>query len=623
MEEEWGYAVLDEGHKIKNPDTRVTRACKEIRTRHRIILSGTPIQNNLKELWSLFDFVLPGHLGDLPSFRESFEIPIREGGHKNADEYKIRFAQECTNILKKEIHDFLLRRLKISCLQDLPKKSEHVLICRMTDGQKQYYLNYLASEDVQAIISRKKHAFAGLSVLRAIANHPDICSSDTWQFQREGHKYGDIDYSGKLVVLMDMLKDYKKYGHRTLIFSQSVKMLDIIQSAVRTAGITFLRLDGSTPIKERSDMVHKFNGSNIDCFMLTTRTGGLGVNLTGADRVVIFDPDWNPSTDQQALQRSWRIGQQREVVVTRLLSAGTIEEKIYHRQLYKTALANKVIDPGSVTIGKGEHYDDETIRDFFTFTKTVDENGNEVDGGRIATIAGVGNLTGSRYRRDLMKQATKELEDGAGAGASVVRRDDITISSDSQSGSVQNGKENNPEAKFIKQIFSSDSQEGSIVKIPKATVTHAGSNGMTYGLEQYIEDQVAARVADLKRKRKIAQEIAVGEQISWTGKYGDIGKPKPTLRIKDKRPIRTQLLEFMRKEKYKGAVPIDDILQWCRDRNIVEKGSEEQRQVKAAVNELSIRDPGSSRTRLLKEKFGGPGKVVSEIDKRKTKAAKK
>lgn len=195
---EWGYVVLDEGHKIRNPDTKVALNCKSLRTVHRIILSGTPIQNNLTELWSLFDFILPGRLGDLPTFREQFEAPIRSGGFKNANNTEVLTASTCAKVLREMIGPYLLRRLKLHVLKDLPGKEEQIIRCKLTKSQEAKYLEYLDSPEVHDIRSGKMNSLGGISTLRKICNHPDLANRE--ELQRVGSVLG---YPRLMLIVLD------------------------------------------------------------------------------------------------------------------------------------------------------------------------------------------------------------------------------------------------------------------------------------------------------------------------------------------------------------------------------------------------------------------------------------
>ncbi|CAD5235186.1 unnamed protein product [Bursaphelenchus xylophilus] len=345
----WHYAILDEGHKIRNPDTKVTMSIKEIRTPHRILLSASPMQNNLKELWSLVDFVYPGRLGALKEFNDRFAIPITQGGLASASKTQLRVAYKCACILRDAINPYMLRRMKkdVEMVLNLPEKTEQVLFCDITEYQRNLYKEYLASRECKSVLSGQMHPFAGLIVLRKLCNHPDLVTGSPGV--RTGEKSDDSDFgntsrSGKLHVAESLLALWKHQGHKVLLFTQSKQMLTILEKMVIMQGYNYLRMDGGTPIGARQGMVKRFNETpDIFVFLLTTRVGGLGLNLTGANRVLIFDPDWNPSTDTQARERAYRIGQNRRVTIYRLMTSGTIEEKIYQRQVFKQFLSDRVL----------------------------------------------------------------------------------------------------------------------------------------------------------------------------------------------------------------------------------------------------------------------------------------
>ena len=343
----WEYAVLDEGHKIRNPNAAITLYCKELRTPNRIILSGTPMQNNLIELWSLFDFIFPMRLSNLVDFRNQFDIPIRIGGYANASNLQIQTATKCAETLKDAISPYLLQRMKSDVAADLPKKTERVLFCKLTKTQRDAYEAFLRGEDVGSIMNGKRQVLYGVDILRKICNHPDLQDHKNLSM-KIGYNYGSGSKSGKMVVVKELLDLWRKSGHKTLLFAQHRIMLDILETYIQgIEGLNYRRMDGTTPIASRQALVDEFNlNPEVHVFLLTTKVGGLGVNLTGADRVIIYDPDWNPSTDIQARERAWRLGQKRDVEIYRLMVAGTIEEKIFHRQIFKQFLTNKILkDP--------------------------------------------------------------------------------------------------------------------------------------------------------------------------------------------------------------------------------------------------------------------------------------
>ncbi|KAH3872046.1 hypothetical protein DPMN_035259 [Dreissena polymorpha] len=351
----WHYIILDEGHKIRNPDVQATLVCKQFRTPHRIILSGSPIQNNLKELWSLMDFVFPGKLGTLPDFMQHLAVPIVQGGYSNATDVQVQAAYKCACVLRDTINPYLLRRMKadVKLAVNLPGKNEQVLFCRLSKDQREVYEEYLASRECSEILRGRLLVFSGLIQLRKICNHPDLATGGPRVFKGDNTgsdpalEYGYWRRAGKMIVVDALLKMWKKQGHRALLFTQSKQMLDVLEKYVQEKGYSYVRMDGGTGISSRQPLVQRYNtDESIYLFLLTTRVGGLGINLVGANRIIIYDPDWNPSTDMQARERAWRIGQKRQVTIYRLLTTGTIEEKIYHRQIFKQFLTNRVLkDP--------------------------------------------------------------------------------------------------------------------------------------------------------------------------------------------------------------------------------------------------------------------------------------
>ncbi|NXE16402.1 ERCC6 protein, partial [Lophotis ruficrista] len=227
---DWHYVILDEGHKIRNPNAAVTLACKQFRTPHRIILSGSPMQNNLKELWSLFDFIFPGKLGTLPVFMEQFSVPITMGGYSNASPVQVKTAYKCACVLRDTINPYLLRRMKadVKMSLSLPDKNEQVLFCRLTDEQRQVYQNFIDSKEVYQILNGDMQIFSGLVALRKICNHPDLFSGGPRILKgvpdaevEEADQFGYWKRSGKMIVVESLLKIWHKQGHRVLFFTQS------------------------------------------------------------------------------------------------------------------------------------------------------------------------------------------------------------------------------------------------------------------------------------------------------------------------------------------------------------------------------------------------------------------
>ncbi|KXN85489.1 putative helicase mot1 [Leucoagaricus sp. SymC.cos] len=389
----WLYCILDEGHVIKNAKTKLTKAVKCIRAQHRLVLSGTPIQNNVLELWSLFDFLMPGFLGTESSFNERFGKPIlanRDGKAKNSEA-----AALALEALHKQVLPFLLRRLKEDVLNDLPPKIIQDYYCELSELQKHLYDDFSTSKarmSAEDMIRTKpvavgkeetgqQHIFQSLQYLRKLCNHPALVLKNDQAaiaaaFEKAGLQsttLSDIQQAPKLLALKQLLTDCgigtagglradptgneamdsvaDSSGafsqHRVLIFCQMKQMLDIIETDLFKAhmqSVTYMRLDGSTEANKRHAIVQTFNSDpSIDCLLLTTHVGGLGLTLTGADTVIFVEHDWNPMKDLQAMDRAHRIGQKKVVNVYRLITKGTLEEKIMGLQRFKLNIANSVV----------------------------------------------------------------------------------------------------------------------------------------------------------------------------------------------------------------------------------------------------------------------------------------
>ncbi|KAI1824834.1 SNF2 family N-terminal domain-containing protein [Xylaria intraflava] len=504
---DWGYAVLDEGHKIRNPNAAVTIACKELRTPNRVILSGTPIQNNLVELWSLFDFIFPMRLGTLVDFRKQIEVPIKIGGYANASHLQIMTAEKTAQALKDNISPYLLQRFKVDVAADLPKKREQVLFCKLTKLQYETYRIFLQSKEMGDVLKGHTQSFFGIDRLRKICNHPDL--ADPHNKHKHPESWGAANKSGKMQVLKALLGMWKKLGHKTLLFSQTVQMLDILEQFVQGLdNIQYLRMDGKTPIKMRQALVDKFNKSpDIDLFLLTTKVGGLGVNLTGANRVIIYDPDWNPSTDVQARERAWRLGQKKDVTIYRLMTAGTIEEKIYHRQIFKQFLSNKVLkDPKHrttfnlndlhdlFTLGSSDAVETETGRLF---------KDSEVDIHKRSAPAATTDSTGDEYsglRRINGVTGLEEYKPGDEEKSATKDEDRIM------------------EGLFARSGVQSAHEHDAIVD---------GKNKPR--ADSAMLQREAARIANeaasaLRQAGERAREIPIGT-VTWTGEIGEGGRP--------------------------------------------------------------------------------------------------
>ena len=354
----WNYCVLDEGHLIKNAKAKTTLAVKRLASNHRLILSGTPIQNNVLELWSLFDFLMPGFLGTEKVFLERFAKPIAASRLSKSHSKEQEAGALAIEALHKQVLPFLLRRLKEEVLDDLPPKILQNYYCDLSDLQKRLFDEFAKKEkkvlaDTAGNDSKeaKQHIFQALQYMRKLCNSPSlVVKEDHKQYTaiqaslaRQNSSLKDVTHAPKLTALRDLLVDCgigtdavenNNYvsPHRALIFCQMKEMLDIVASDVLhklLPSVQYLRLDGSVEANKRQNIVNQFNTDpSYDCLLLTTSVGGLGLNLTGADTVIFVEHDWNPQKDMQAMDRAHRIGQKKVVNVYRLVTRGTLEEKI-------------------------------------------------------------------------------------------------------------------------------------------------------------------------------------------------------------------------------------------------------------------------------------------------------
>jgi len=326
------YCFLDEAQQIKNPNSINAKSVKRIKAKNYFALTGTPMENSLTELWSIFDFIMPGYLLNHSKFIKKYEIPII----KDKD-------QKVLKELSKHIQPFILRRLKKDVIKELPPKIEHKVVVEMTEEQKKVYASYLLNtkREIEHEINEKGFNKSKLSILSLLTRLRQICcnpSSFIENFDGE---------SGKILALQDILEESIRSKHRILIFSQFTTVLKSIGRMLKKDKIDYMYLDGQTDIKDRADSVSNFNNGVGDVFLISLKAGGTGLNLTGADVVIHFDPWWNPAVEEQASDRAHRIGQKKSVEVIKLIARGTIEEKIYELQEKKKQIINDIINDKS------------------------------------------------------------------------------------------------------------------------------------------------------------------------------------------------------------------------------------------------------------------------------------
>ena len=333
LEVEFSCAILDEAQHIKNHSTQNAIAAKQIQAEHRLVLTGTPIENSVSDLWSIMDFLMPGYLGAHSGFRQNYELPIQNGGPD---------GQHSQNKLRRKVHPFLLRRLKSEVARDLPPKIEKISACTMSPDQKMVYMELLETSrrKIKEMVKAKGFNSCRMEILSTLTKLRQVCC------HLELLKMPDLNSkapSAKLELFLELLNEALDGGHRVLVFSQFVSMLTILRRELEEQDLTYCYLDGST--KKRLDEVKRFNTDrSIPIFLISLKAGGTGLNLTGADMVVHFDPWWNPAVENQATDRAYRIGQKRTVYSHKLITRGTVEEKVVEMQKRKQAIIDATLE---------------------------------------------------------------------------------------------------------------------------------------------------------------------------------------------------------------------------------------------------------------------------------------
>lgn len=327
---QFNYIILDESQVIKNSGSQIAKVVRLLKARHKLCLTGTPLENNVGELWSQMEFLNPGLLGLRTVFDKRFAKPIARGD------------KAARNTLKQMVTAFLLRRTKEAVAKEILGKMDHVILCPMTDGQAKIYsqvkdhyrASILATIERQGLNRSRIKILEGLLRLRQAANHPALIGEDGAG-------------SGKLDKLMTLIKEAVSSGHKALVFSQFTKMLGLIRRSLDNAGIIYEYLDGRTPQTRRKDRVRRFqDDEDIKLFLISLKAGGLGLNLTAADYVFLVDPWWNPAVELQAVDRTHRIGQDKKVFTYRFITAETVEEKVLALQEKKREMVSAILSGG-------------------------------------------------------------------------------------------------------------------------------------------------------------------------------------------------------------------------------------------------------------------------------------
>ncbi|KAK0765644.1 hypothetical protein N5P37_001581 [Trichoderma harzianum] len=374
----WFHMIIDEGHRMKNTQSKLSATIQQYyTTRFRLILTGTPLQNNLSELWAMLNFVLPNIFKSVKTFDEWFNTPFANTGGQDKMELTEEEQILVIRRLHKVLRPFLLRRLKKDVEKDLPDKTEKVIKCKFSALQSKLYKQMVTHNKL--VVSDGKGGKTGarglsnmIMQLRKLCNHPFV-------FDVVENVMNPLNISndllwrtaGKFELLDRILPKYKATGHRVLMFFQMTAIMDIMEDYLRYRSYKYLRLDGTTKSDERSDLLRDFNapGSEYFLFLLSTRAGGLGLNLQTADTVIIYDSDWNPHQDLQAQDRAHRIGQKNEVRILRLISSNSVEEKILERARFKLDMDGKVIQAGRFDNKSSETDRDAMLR---TLLETAD-----------------------------------------------------------------------------------------------------------------------------------------------------------------------------------------------------------------------------------------------------------
>ncbi|KAK4108231.1 hypothetical protein N656DRAFT_740511 [Canariomyces notabilis] len=377
-----GLMLCDEGHRLKNGDSQTFNALNNLNVSRRVILSGTPIQNDLSEYFSLISFANPDLLGSRLEFRKRFELPILRGRDADATEAERQRGDECLAELLAIVNKFIIRRTNDILSKYLPVKYEHVVFCNLAPFQLALYNYFITSPDIQALLRGKgSQPLKAIGILKKLCNHPDLLdlSADLpgcekfWpeDYVPKEARGRDRDvkpwYSGKMQVLDRMLARIRaETDDKIVLISNYTSTLDLFERLCRSRGYGCLRLDGTMNVNKRQKLVDKFNDPAGEefVFLLSSKAGGCGLNLIGANRLVLFDPDWNPAADQQALARVWRDGQKKDCFVYRFIATGTIEEKIFQRQSHKQSLSSCVVDSAEDV---ERHFSLDSLRELFQY----------------------------------------------------------------------------------------------------------------------------------------------------------------------------------------------------------------------------------------------------------------
>jgi DNA repair and recombination RAD54-like protein len=377
-----GLLLCDEGHRLKNGESQTFTALTALNVQRRVILSGTPIQNDLSEYFALLNFANPNYLGTRNDFRKQFENPILRGRDADATDQDRKKGDERLAELLKLVTKFIIRRTNDILSKYLPVKYEHVVFCNLAPFQKDLYNHFIASPEIRSLLRGKgSQPLKAIGMLKKLCNHPDLLDlpsdlpgcedflpADFVPKDARGRdREVKVWYSGKMLVLDRMLASIRaNTNDKIVLISNYTQTLDVFAALCRSRNYGCLRLDGTMNVSKRQKLVDKFNDPEGPefVFLLSSKAGGCGLNLIGANRLVLFDPDWNPAADQQALARVWRDGQKKDCFVYRFIATGTIEEKIFQRQSHKQSLSSCVVDASEDV---ERHFSLDSLRELFQY----------------------------------------------------------------------------------------------------------------------------------------------------------------------------------------------------------------------------------------------------------------
>ncbi|CAF2217431.1 unnamed protein product [Rotaria magnacalcarata] len=470
----WKYLIVDEGHRMKNHHCKLTQILNTfyVHTPHRLLLTGTPLQNNLPELWALLNFILPTIFKCATTFTDWFNAPFA-----TLPSEKVELNHEETLLIIRRLHKvlrpFLLRRLKKEVESQLPEKVEYTVKCELSAVQRCLY--HAMSKNRTLIIenqngkSGRRALMNKLMQLRKICNHPFLFEEIEERLARSlGYKDGFVSgpdlfrVSGKFELLDRILPKLKASGHKVLLFCQMTAVMDLFEIYFAYRNYTYIRLDGTTKADDRGELLKSFNDDSTNCFifLLSTRAGGVGLNLQKADTVILFDSDWNPHQDQQAQDRAHRIGQKNEVRVLRLMTVNTVEEKILACARYKLNVDEKVIQAGmfnrSSTSSERHDYLEQLIEGEDDF-KDDDEDipDDEILNQMIARTEGEFNLFN---RMDVARREYESLHGvGSGGDGATERRNWKLLNAAAVTPVADNAKLLTPRVKRKKESDNEDS----------------------------------------------------------------------------------------------------------------------------------------------------------------------